>query len=173
MSRFLTCAIKKTRLIFLLMVQDTSLGNPLTLVIWALRLPSSRPLYSVPQTFLSAPPLFPRCSHHVPSPQLPQAEVSSGTFEEELGGAQGLEEIFKMSRPSDPTAAAEADRLDDLQDRIEIKLDRMKPNRVKLETVKMMEKQMEEVQELTMKYGFGSSHSSGRTHPWRRISRRC
>ena len=66
-----------------------------------------------------------------------------------------MEEIFKMSKPSDPTAAAEADRLDDLQDRIEIKLDRMKPNRVKLETVKMMEKQMEEVQELTMKYGLG------------------
>jgi hypothetical protein len=39
MSRFLTCSIKKTRLIYLLMVQDTSLGNPLTLVIWALRLP--------------------------------------------------------------------------------------------------------------------------------------
>ena len=60
-----------------------------------------------------------------------------------------------MSRPIDPNAAAELDKLDVLQDRIEIKLDRMKPSRVKLETVKMMEKQMEEVQDLTEKYGLG------------------
>ena len=60
-----------------------------------------------------------------------------------------------MSRPTDPPVAAEADSLDDLKDRIETQLDRMKPSRVKLETIRMMDKQMAEVQELTMKYNLG------------------
>jgi hypothetical protein len=138
--------------------------------------------------FLPPPPLFPRYSPHVPSPQLPpkpelgssipsasgrwdpltntptyqrgnksfwasrqlpipvlstvsshlsglgftpRSDVSSEAFEE-LQEAQHLEEVFTMSRPTDPSVAAEADSLDDLKDRIEIQLDRMKPSRVNL-----------------------------------------
>ena len=38
---------------------------------------------------------------------------------------------------------------DDLNDKIEVKMDRMKASRVKNETVKMMEEQLKEVQEIT------------------------
>ena len=134
--------------------------------------PSTPVIVSNPN-FLPPPPLFPRYSPHLPSPQIPprpdlgsclpkasgrwdsltntptyqkgnknfwasrhlpipvlstvsshlsgfgctpQSNVSSETFEEDI--LQRLEEVTRMSRPTDPAAAAEADSLDDLKDKI-------------------------------------------------------
>ena len=146
--------------------------------------------------FLPPPPLFPRYSPHLPSPQIPprpelgsslpaasgrwdpltntptyqrgnesfwasrhlpipvlstvsshlsdfgltpQSDVSSEAFEEEVEVQEKLEEVPKMSTPTDPAAAAEADNLDDLKDKTEFKMDRMKASRVKVDRVKMMQ----------------------------------
>ena len=85
----------------------------------------------------------------------PQSDVSSEAFEEEVEVPEKLEEVPKMSRPTDTAAAAETDNLDDLKDRIEFKMDRMKASRVNVDRVKMMEEQMKEVQVLTEQYGVG------------------
>ena len=60
-----------------------------------------------------------------------------------------------MTGPSDPTAAAEAGRLEEMRDKIEFKIERMKPERVKLDTIDMMKKHLDAVQELTEEYGLG------------------
>ena len=64
-----------------------------------------------------------------------------------------LEETVNMSQPSDP--AAEAESLEVIKDKIEFTMDRMKPSRVKLETVFMMKKQIQKIREWTEKYSLG------------------
>jgi hypothetical protein len=87
----------------------------------------------------------------------PDSNISSEAFEDPkvVEIEETAEEVNIMSGPSDPEASAEADRLEGIRERIEFKMERMRPERVKVDNIGMMKKQLDDLQELTEQYGLG------------------
>ena len=75
-------------------------------------------------------------------------------FEKESGEVKVLEEVAKMSKPSVQNQSAEVEKLDDLKNQLEIKLNRCQ-SKVTLETVEMMQAKIKDIHELTAMYGLG------------------
>ena len=87
--------------------------------------------------------------------------MSSEAFEDPETDHQELESVIidsaKMAGPSDPDAAAEAERLCEIRDKIDFRISQINPSRVTVMNTGMMHSKLSDIQGLTEQYALGMS----------------
>ena len=63
----------------------------------------------------------------------------------------------KMAVPTDPGAAAEAERLGEIRERIEFRISQMDPSRVNIRNMELMKTKLSDIQDWSEQYALGIS----------------